>query len=165
MMGRGLIGVVIGIFTVIGGTAVFLAATGGTAFEAKAPVEQTTIVTINGRPVPVELAATTAEHAQGLSDRDNLAPGSGMLFVFAETKPTSFWMRNMRFNLDIVWIRDGKIVGIERNAPKPAPGTAPEDLPLYESGEAVSHVLEVNAGEAAEWAVGDAVEIKTIQTI
>ncbi len=165
MITRGIIGIIVGIFTVVGGTAVFLAATNGASFEAQEVVGQTNIVRINSRTIPVELADTLDERSQGLSDRQSLESGSGMLFVFDEVKPVSFWMRWMHFPLDIVWIRDGKIVGIERNVPIPVAGVAEGDLPLYYSSEAVSHVLEINAGEAIGLSVGDTIEITTIKTI
>ena len=165
MLTRGLVGIIVGIFTVIGGTAVFLAATNGASFEAKSIEGTTTVVKIHNRTILVELAETVEQRSQGLSDRQSLQSGSGMLFVFGETTPVSFWMRRMHFSLDIIWIRDNKIVGIERNVPTPSPGTLDNDLPLYDSKEAVSHVLEINAGEATGLSVGDTVTITTIKTI
>ncbi len=165
MITRGLVGIIVGLFTIVGGTAVFLAATDGASFEAKEAPGQTTVVRINGRTIPVELADTFDERSQGLSDRRSLESDSGMLFVFDEVEPVSFWMRRMHFALDIIWIRDGKIVGIERNVPPPAPNTDEDDLPLYESNEAVSHVLEINAGEAEGLNIGDSIEVTTIKTI
>lgn len=157
--------IIIGIFTVIAGTAMFLAAVGDTTFEAKSIDGNTTVVKINSRTIPVELAETLEQRSQGLSDRQSLEGGSGMLFVLDEVGPVSFWMRRMQFPLDIVWIADNKITGIERNASIPAPGTKESDLPLYYSEEEVSHVLEINAGEAEGLNIGDLVEITTIKTI
>ncbi|MEX1052034.1 MAG: DUF192 domain-containing protein [Patescibacteria group bacterium] len=162
---RSLVVLLVGLFAVIGSGAVFLATTKNASFEAKAPAGAVTVVKIGNRTIPVELAQTFEERSQGLSDRPTLEGGTGLLFVFDEIRPVSFWMRNMHFDLDIIWIRHGKIVGIERNVPAPDPGIDPGDLPLYESGEAVSHVLELNAGEAAGLNVGDSVEVSTINAV
>jgi uncharacterized membrane protein (UPF0127 family) len=68
-----------------------------------------------------------------------------MLFVYSDEEERSFWMRGMRFCLDIVWIDDGAIVGAaERVCPEP--GVPDGDLTSYFSPEPVMYVLEVPAG-------------------
>ncbi|MBM4265311.1 MAG: DUF192 domain-containing protein [Deltaproteobacteria bacterium] len=95
-----------------------------------------------GEPVPVaiELATTPDARQLGLMYRDELAPGTGMLFVFPDLAPRSFWMLNTKIPLDILFIADdGRIVNIhERTKPY-----SPQSLP---SREPVRFVLEVPAG-------------------
>jgi hypothetical protein len=71
-----------------------------------------------------------------------------MLFVFGDRAPTTFWMKGMRFPLDIVWIDRGRVTGIERDAPVPK-----GEPPLYPSTGPVDHVLEVPAGWTARHGV------------
>ncbi|MCH8298791.1 MAG: DUF192 domain-containing protein, partial [Chloroflexi bacterium] len=56
---------------------------------------------------PVELAATPEERIRGLSGREHLNSGSGMLFIFENAERFRFWMREMEIPLDIVWISSG----------------------------------------------------------
>ena len=107
---------------------------------------QTAEITVGGVPVTVELAYLQADTSLGLGYREGLAPGTGMLFLFAEPAPRSFWMRGMQFCIDIVWIESGVIEGAaERVCPEP-PGTADVDLSSYVSPVPVTYVLEVPAG-------------------
>ena len=121
---------------------------------------QTTQITVGGLPLTVELAVQPEEKARGLGYRDSLAPGTGMLFLFEDAAPRSFWMKGMRFCLDIIWIEDGAIQGAaESVCPSPA-GTADQDRPSYLSPVPVSYVLEVPAGWMAAngFGVGTPVE-------
>ncbi len=107
------------------------------------------VVTIGGGSWPVELAVTAEQQTQGLSGRAELAAGSGMLFVWAGESRRSFWMPDMNFPLDLVWIDgDCAVVAITRDAPPQRPGQSRAELPRYVV-EGVQYVLEINAGEAA----------------
>jgi hypothetical protein len=121
---------------------------------------QTTEITVGGVPVTVELAYQPADRALGLSYREGLAAGTGMLFLFEGPAPRSFWMRGMQFCIDIIWIENGVIQGAtESVCPEPT-GTADGDLPSYISPVPVTYVLEVPAGwlEAYGLGVGTPVE-------
>ena len=113
----------------------------------------------------VELALTSDQQSQGLSDRDSLAPGTGMLFVFAPRRASAFWMFRMRFPIDIVWISANcAVVDITVEAPAPEPDTPTSDLPTYSSSSDAGYVLEINAGKAAEQGIeiGDAVRFANV---
>lgn len=110
-----------------------------------APLE-TAEITVGGVPLLVELAYRPADTSRGLGYRDGLAPGTGMLFLFQEAGPRSFWMKGMRFCLDIIWIEDGAIQGAAENVCPDPDGTADEDRPSQRSPVPVSYVLEVPAG-------------------
>lgn len=109
--------------------------------------------------VTVEVARTETEKVQGLSGRDRLAPDRGMLFVYEAPARPLIWMRGMRFPLDILWIRDGRVVDLVRGAKAPAPGEAPQEFAPCED---IQYVLEVAAGfvDRHGIAVGDQVETR-----
>jgi len=91
----------------------------------------------------VEIANTITKRERGLSLRKNLPENEGMLFIFKDSKTRSFWMKNMEFSVDIIWIDENlKVVGIERNI---SPATFPDK---FESPKPVKYVLEVNANWA-----------------
>jgi hypothetical protein len=116
-------------------------------------------VRIGDKTFNVELALTLDQQALGLGQRDSLAKNSGMLFVFKPAGQESFWMKDMRFDLDMVWITDGKIVDISRHVPAPKKGEDTSNLPTYSPKTEVDYVLEVNSGEADGMKVGDRVEV------
>ena len=77
--------------------------------------------------------------------RESLPENSGMLFIFPDSSPRSFWMKNTLIPLDMIWIDESKkIVGITENV---QPCKA-DPCPSYPSGKPVKYVLEVNAGFA-----------------
>ncbi len=101
----------------------------------------------------MELALTPQEQAQGLSGRAELPPGAGMLFVYDTEGRRSFWMPDMHFPLDMVWINgDCRVVDITRDAPPQAPGQSLDDLPRY-SVDNAQYILEINAGESATYGI------------
>jgi uncharacterized membrane protein (UPF0127 family) len=108
-----------------------------------------------------EIADTPALQRRGLGYRDALEPGTAMLFQFPDPGVRSFWMKGMRFCLDIIWIADDRIVGAAEKV-CPMPEAADGDLPRYSSGEEVSYVLEVPAGwmELNDFGPGTEVEIR-----
>ena len=106
------------------------------------------LVTIGPFTWPVELALTGEQQAQGLSGRAELAAGAGMLFVWDQESRRSFWMPDMNFPLDLVWLNgDCVVTHITHNAPPQASGQSQADLPRY-TVDQVQYVLEINAGEA-----------------
>lgn len=74
-----------------------------------------------------------------------------MLFVYDADAPRTFWMPDMHFPLDMVWIRaDCTVAGVTADVPHPAPDVPRSELPHYPSTAPVRFVLEINAGQAAE---------------
>lgn len=108
----------------------------------------------------VEVASTTLEQARGLSFRPSLPENQGMLFVFGTSSVQNFWMKDMHFPLDMIWIGGNKIVGFVQNA-VPEPDKAIWSLKIYTSPDGVDKVLEVNAGTVLQdnIQVGDLVQI------
>jgi uncharacterized membrane protein (UPF0127 family) len=116
--------------------------------------------TIRGQRVELEVTRTRAEMARGLGYRDSLAAGHGMLFRYDLPDFHGFWMKGMRFDIDIVWIRGGRIVDISHQVPH-VPGS---NGPTVRPREAADTVLEVPSGYAAihGWRVGDRVEFSDL---
>lgn len=97
----------------------------------------------------VDLALTPEERTRGLSGRPSLNIHAGMLFVYDDDGPRTFWMPDMHFPLDMVWIRADCIVdGVTDHVPNPLPETPRDELPRYPSTGPVRFVLEINAGQA-----------------
>jgi uncharacterized membrane protein (UPF0127 family) len=105
-------------------------------------------------PVQVEIADTDLERQTGLSGRTVLAEDAGMLFVFDQEQPLSFWMKDTLIPLSIAYVAaDGRIVDIQ--------DMQPLDETPHPSAEPAQYALEVNQGffEERGVAVGDAVEL------
>lgn len=102
-----------------------------------------TITYPTGARVQAELADTPQKRSRGLMFRERLAPDAGMLFVFEDTGEWSFWMKNTKVSLDILWIGpDKRIVYIEENVPTCRQDPCPE----YKSSKEALYVLELPAG-------------------
>lgn len=100
-----------------------------------------------GTVITAELADTTEERARGLMFRPSLEKNRGMLFTFAEPQPWSFWMKNTRISLDIIWMDGNKrIVHIERRVPTCS--RTDDGCPQYQPNENALYVLELAAGSA-----------------
>lgn len=104
-----------------------------------------------------EVADTPAGWYKGLSGRESLTEDRAMLFLFPQPEIKMFWMKDMKFPLDIIWIAGDKIIGIVHGA-QPETG---EPATIYVSPAAVDKVLEINAGLAAKYGFkeGDAMEL------
>jgi len=108
----------------------------------------------NGKQITlVGIADDEAERAQGLSGHEQLAANEGMWFVFDREGYYPFWMKDMKFSLDIIWLNDDyQIVDMERYVP---PVTGVTNLPQYQNATPAKYVLEVNAGVSEGLSVGD----------
>lgn len=116
-------------------------------------------IQLGERVLLVEVVNTADSIQQGLSGRESLA-SQGMLFILPELRETEFWMKEMQFDLDMVWIRAGKVVAVTANVPAPDPATPLAQLPTYSPGQPVDMVLELEAGKASEWGILPGVELE-----
>lgn len=103
------------------------------------------VIRINQTELQVEIVETPQEIAQGLSGRKNLCENCGLLFEFADYQVRHFWMKEMQFPLDIIWVKDEVIAGIAENVPI---FDLNGQISRVQSSEQVNKVLEVNAGWA-----------------
>lgn len=121
------------------------ASTETTQFHQSFSDRERRTITINDSTLEVEVVTTPESTTQGLSGREEIG-ADGMLFVFPTTGVRQFWMPEMKFDIDIVWIRNAEVVGVAAQVPKPAP--AQTALPTYSSELPVNVVLELPSGKA-----------------
>lgn len=104
---------------------------------------KTTTLLIGETQIQVERASDLVKQIQGLSGRESLCPDCGMLFVFDKSEQRVFWMKDMRFPLDIIFIKDKQVTEIFPAVSAPIPG---QSIPRVQSSLEADMVLEVNAG-------------------
>ena len=104
---------------------------------------------IGSTHLSVAFAITGTEQEQGLSDTAALASDTGMLFLFTSDSIVPFWMKDMRYPLDIIWIGSDKTV--KDITPDLAVSTYPNS---FSPKVPVRYVLEVPAGFAAANGIG-----------
>ena len=108
---------------------------------------QAVVTTFLGEIIPVEVADTQKKRQLGLGKRSSLRKGWGMLFVFRKKAPHRFWMKDMQFPLDIIWLDSHRIVHIIHNA---KPANSRDEPEVMTSPVSVNFVLEIAAGRAAK---------------
>lgn len=99
------------------------------------------MLTIGEAIIGIEISRSEAARQRGLSSRDSLPYNAGMLFIFDAPGTHSFWMKDMRFHIDIIWLDSkGTVVGTEeRMSPRSYPKTFTPPFPI-------KYALEVNTG-------------------
>lgn len=127
--------------------------------NAPTPTEGVT-ATIKDQTYKVTVVTTQQDQQIGLSKYSTLPQDQAMLFQFPKKDFYSFWMKDMKFPIDIIFIDGDTIVSIAQKVP--APKSAEDDLPLYQPDSPVDKVLEINAGLAEKngYKKGDNVTIK-----
>ena len=125
---------ILGLIFVLGSVLIFLTRTAEIEKKIK-------IIQINGTVVEVEIADALDLREKGLSDRISLKQGKGILFVFDTSAQYGFWMKDMIFPIDIVWIDEKfNVVDIDK-------GVSPETFPqVFRPDQEVKYVLELPAG-------------------
>ena len=110
--------------------------------------------------VKVEIRDDEAGRNLGLSGRPSLAENEGMLFVFDSPARYEFWMKDMNFPLDFIWINDGLVVDLSEHIPPPDKLTNEPPMTVRPKAPA-TQVLEVNSGwiQFHQIKVGDKVEM------
>ena len=107
--------------------------------------------------IHAELAQNPFARTRGLMFRKSLPADSGMLFVFPNEAIQSFWMKNTKIPLDLIFISvDDKIVDIKNNF---LPCTV-DSCPVYQSVAPAKYVLEINAGEVEKEGINIGMSIK-----
>ena len=104
-------------------------------------------VELDGKRFEVEIAADPESQTRGLMFRDSMPADHGMLFTFDEMQPRTFWMKNTKIPLDILYFDDQyKLVSMQQRVP-PCRSLG-NDCPVYPSTGPARYVLELNAGTA-----------------
>lgn len=116
-------------------------------------------ITLAGNELVVEVVNTSQSIQQGLSGRSEIG-SDGMLFIFPTTSLRTFWMPDMQFGLDLVWIRDMEVIGVTSEVSPPQPGTAKKDLERYPSPGVVTMVLEIPEQHAAQLGISEGSQLR-----
>jgi uncharacterized membrane protein (UPF0127 family) len=107
---------------------------------------------IEGQVFQLEVVRTPEELARGLMNRLSLPRDSGMLFIYEEEQPLSFWMKNTLIPLDILFL-DARGVVVDVQTMHPQPGVTDALLQRYPSAAPAQYAIEMNAGLAAEYGI------------
>lgn len=120
---------------------------------------QTQTIRIGTQKLSVEIARTIPQITLGLGQRDSLG-SDGMLFVMPIRSTPSFWMKDMQFDLDFVWIDTNIVVDLTENVSAQR-GEPDSRLRIYSPRFPVTHVLEMNSGEVKKLGIkiGDVVQM------
>lgn len=118
----------------------------------KSPIPQTTQpqteYVLKGATVPIliSIARTPKERELGLSNSPSLQIGAGKLFIFDTPERMGFWMKEMKYSIDIIWIDSSwRVIDIEENV-------SPETYPrIFYPQSRAQYVLEMNAFEAQKY--------------
>ena len=100
---------------------------------------------VGGRDYRLQIASTQAEQTKGLGDRASMPTSQGMLFAFSGSAGRCFWMKDMHFPLDIIWVKSSHQIGAI--VPDISPSTYPHSFCPDVSAQ---YVIELNAGQAAD---------------
>ena len=127
------------------------------------PLKKNPTVTINDRKFQVTVADSQKEQEIGLSETKSLPQEKGMIFLFEKPGFYSFWMKNMKLPIDIIYINDNQIVTIQNNI---QPVKQQENPIVYTSTKPSDKVLEIQAGLAGTYGFkkGDMVKYENLST-
>lgn len=116
------------------------------------------VLKINDQLIQVEVAKTDEEITKGLSGRGKLEENQGMLFVFNKAGNYPFWMKEMKFSLDAVFMNGQKVVDLAENIPFPKNNEQPQ---AFGAKVDFDKVLEVNSRTVKRLniKIGDKIEI------
>ena len=140
------------------------------AEETETQKEQSQVLPITAQAIikeqviNLEVAQTPQQQAMGLMFREALPDDRGMFFPFEEARIARFWMNNVPVALDMIFLKEGRVVEI---ATAPPCDTEPQDCPLYGPDTIVDGVIELREGRAKELnlATGDTIEIKFLDNL
>lgn len=125
--------------------------------------QKTATATIRDNKFNLLISKTDKEKEIGLSEKSSLDKDSGMLFVFDKPDYHKFWMKNMKFPIDILFLKNNHLVTIHSKVPIPA-DTKDENAPIYSPEEPSDMVIEINSGlsETYGFQKGDGVKIENL---
>lgn len=105
-------------------------------------------IAVDQAKLRVQVASTAEERVRGLSSLPGIQPDEGMLFPYSPPSQPNFWMKDMLFPIDIIWIHNGRVVHIHHRVQPPSSHQLDTELARYASPENIDTVLEVQAGWA-----------------
>lgn len=123
------------------------------ALAANRTVDTAAVTVHSSEPVNLTLVVADgpAERRQGLMGYESV-PRDGMLFIYQDAAPRTFWMKNTTLPLDIVFMSgNGTVLNVEQADPQP--GVPDSDLRRYRSDGAARYVIELQQGAAARYSI------------
>ncbi|PIR80195.1 MAG: hypothetical protein COU25_01210 [Candidatus Levybacteria bacterium CG10_big_fil_rev_8_21_14_0_10_35_13] len=116
-------------------------------------------VIIKGKEFNAEIANSAEDKQTGLAKYNKINDNFMMVFPFNKKGYYTFWMKDMKFSIDIIYVADNKVVDIFKNVPFPKKES--ENLPRYTSSLPADTVLEINAGlfDKYGFKIGDSIKI------
>jgi len=158
------VGLKMAVLLIIGVSAMFAASRGESAGHVpETPASVPTVKIGADHVVKLEVASTPDEIQRGLMYRTSLAEDQGMVFLFHPARAVNFWMFHTLIPLDMLFVKNDKIVKIFANA-QPCHSENSQDCATYPPGKGleVSEVIEVQGGYAAKHNVkeGDSVSFE-----
>ncbi len=115
------------------------------------PLPELTPLIVGDKTFFVKIADTPPTRTKGLSNHPPLKDNQGMLFTFDTLELHTFWMKDMNFDLDLVWIKDNTVIGISR-------GYRDDPKTLLYPPEPINKVLEINPDQGVN--IGDKVNLQ-----
>lgn len=125
-------------------------------FLSNNPSSTKTKVTINNKTFNVFLAKSAIEKQIGLSSKNKISENQGMLFLFDKPDYYSFWMKEMKFSIDIIYIENNKVTTVISGVKPPSDST---NLPIYTPKKKSDMVLEVSAGLSKKYNIHEGATI------
>lgn len=122
------------------------------------PFLKTPTIIIGKQTFKLYVAKSGKEKEVGLSEKKSLQQDFGMFFPFEKADYYSFWMKNMQFSIDIIFINGKKIVKIYQNVQPPT--SKEESLPIYKPEKPTDKVLEINSGLSQKYNFKEGDEVK-----
>jgi hypothetical protein len=117
---------------------------------------------VNDRVIKLEVARTAQERWIGLMNRPRLDPNRGMGFAVSPPRNVEIWMKQMRFPIDIIFLQNGRIKAIQKEALP----CQTETCPTYQAGTPIDQVIELAAGQSEQLGlkVGDELLVTRIDS-
>jgi uncharacterized membrane protein (UPF0127 family) len=119
------------------------------------PYRHDTIIKVGNNSIDAEVPENGQAKELGLSGRACIGSDEGMLFVFSKPGNYDFWMKSMKFPIDIVWINENKLV--TQVTPDIAPNTYPK---TFTSDKPSKYVLELRAGRAQQLNITEGTQLQ-----
>jgi len=110
--------------------------------------KESDLAQIGKQKIKIEVVKTQADAIRGLSGRESLCSNCGMLFLLQRSDRQVFWMKEMQFDLDFVWLDSDRVVKLNENVSH-LKGEGEKIIP----GVMADKVLEINAGKISEWGI------------
>ena len=122
----------------------------------------------SGKQLKTEILAAVPDGYRigaGLTQKNSIQENEGMLYKFDTSGTFPFWMKNMKFSLDVIWIQDTEVVDFEENLTVPFPNQDPESLRTYRPSTNADKVIEVQAGFVKKFdiSVGDKIVLHELK--